>query len=358
MTATDRTDRRPRDGRWTRRGLLVAAAAAGGGGLAACTVGTQQSAAPAATVTVSGEPADGVTATVTETATPEPGPLATLPEQPEPWTALPGEVLPACKEAAVDFLVAAMSFEDAGRDDDALARRMEAVGQSPEVAAPLIGLLPGAGPAALQVGYPQYGGLTPAEDRASQMVVGDQLLLDDAGALVRRPFAADVRLTLEGDRWVVTAVIPAYPDPPLPPLPAPVQALLDDQRFDLPGIAAADLRSGVVHESVAAGLLQLAGRWRIQVHVFYSAHPVNVFATTRPSAHTVGRAVDVTALDGIPIIRQDEAPWREFMEAALAAGATDIGGPAELQPANRYFTDRVHQDHIHLGFPLPPDRRV
>lgn len=359
MTAPEPADRVLSDGRWTRRSLLLAAAAAGGGGLAACSVTRPRTAAPSAgTVTLPGETVAGPTVTVTETAAPDEAPVAVLPEQPEPWSVLPGEVLPACKQAAVDFLVAAMSFDDRGRDDDALAERMAPTGQSPEVALPLLGLLPGEGPGALQVLYPQYGGLTPAEDRASQMVVGDQLLLDADGALVRRPFAADVRLSLDGDRWVVTSVIPAFPDPPLPALPPAVQALLDDSRFDLPGIAAADLRSGVVQESVAAGLLRLVERYTIQVHVFYSAHPVNVFATTRPSAHTVGRAVDVTALDGIPVIRQDTSPWRGFMEFALEVGATDIGGPAELQPAANYFTDRVHQDHVHLGFPLAPDRRV
>jgi len=292
------------------------------------------------------------------TLTPVPAPVPVLPERPEPFAVLPGEVLPACKQAAVDFLVAAMSFEDGGRDDDALALRLEPTGQTLQAAQPLVGLLPSSGPGALQVRYAQYGGLSEGEDSASQMVVGEQLLLDGDGGLVRRPFAADVRLTLDGDRWVVTAVVPGYPDPPLPPLPGPVQDLLAGDRVELTGLAAADLRSGVVHESVAAGLLELAERWRIRVHVFYSAHPVNVFATTKPSTHSVGRAADVSALDGVPVIEQDSSPWRAFMAAALDAGATDIGGPQALQPAQRYFTDRVHQDHVHLGFPLPPDRRV
>jgi hypothetical protein len=361
MTAPEPADRVLRDGRWTRRSLLLAAAAAGGGGLAACSVRAPQAAAPSgATVTLPGETVAGPTVTVTETAGPgpAPAPVGVLPEQPEPWTVLPGEVLPACKQAAVDFLVAAMSFDDRGRDDDALAERMAPTGQSPEVALPLLGVLPGEGPGALEIRYAQYGGLSPAEDRASQMVVGDQLLLDADGRLVRRPFAADVRLSLDGDRWVVTSAVPAFPDPPLPPLTPAVQALLEDSRFDLPGIAAADLRSGVVQESVATGLLRLVERYTIDIHVFYSAHPVNVFATTRASAHTVGRAVDVWALNGVPVIRQDSSPWRGFMEMALEVGATDIGGPAELQPAASYFTDRVHQDHVHLGFPLAPGGRV
>ncbi len=342
-------------GRWSRRGLLLAAAAAGGGSLAACSARGDGTAAPA-TTTVTAEASPGPTTTVT--VTPEPDPVPTLPERPGAWTADEREVLPACKQAAVDFLVAAMSVDDAGRDNDALAQRLEPTGQPVGPALPLLGLLPGSGPAALAVRYSQYGGLGPDQDVASQMVVGDQLLLDEQGALVRRPFAADVRLALVDGTWVVTSAAPAFPDPPLPPLDPAIEALLDDERVELPGIAAADLRSGVVDASVARGLLALAERWQISVHVFYSAHPVNVFPTTRPSAHTVGRAVDVWALDGIPVVDQEASPWRAFMAAAPDAGATNVGGPEELQPAARYFTDLVHQDHVHLGFPRPDDRGV
>ena len=340
---------RPDDGRWTRRGLLAAAAAAGGGVLAACTVDDGR-AAPTltATATVTAEPAP----TVTVTAAPGPSaPPAVLGEQPVPWTAVPGEVLPECKQAAADFVVAAMSFQDRGRDDGPLAERLAPLGVGADVAQPLMGLLPSSGPGALQVHYSQYGGLGADEKQASQMVVGEQLLLDPAGALVRRPFIADVRLSLDGGRWRVTAVVPAYPDPSLPPLTPAVQALLGDARVELTGACAADLRAGIVQEPVAAGLLQLAEGWRIRVHVFRTGHPANVWGTTRPSTHGAGRAVDVTALDGIPVIEQGLAPWRAFMEAAAGAGATNIGGPAEPTPTGPYFTDRVHQDHVHLAFP-------
>jgi len=351
MTAAPGTAR-PDDGRWTRRGLLAAAAATGGGVLSACTVGSGR-AAPTATVTatatatVTTEPAPPVTVT----ATPGPSaPPAALAEQPVPWTALAGEVLPACKQAAADFVVAAMTFPDRGRDDGALAERLAPLGVGADVAQPLVGLLPSSGPGALQVLYSQYGGLDVDEQQASQMVVGQQLLLDPAGALVHRPFAADVRLALDGGRWLVTSVLPAYPEPPLPVLTPAVEALLGDGRVELTGAAAADLRAGVVQEPVAAGLLQLAEGWRIRVHVFRTGHPANVWGTTRPSSHGAGRAVDVTALDGVPVIEQERAPWRAFMEAAAGAGAANIGGPAEPSPTGPYFTDRVHQDHVHLAF--------
>ncbi|MFC5381047.1 hypothetical protein [Aquipuribacter nitratireducens] len=337
---------------WTRRGLLLAAAAAGGSGLAACTRadvtgGAAPSTVPGPTVTVEGAPPPPVTVT----ATPSPDPVPTLPERPEPYRNLPGEVQPQCKRDAVAFLEAVMTFDDLGRDEAALAERLAPTGHDPATARPLLGLLPERGPAALRLTYPQYGGLTPQLDRASVLAVGDLLVLDGAGEPARRPVGADVRLAREGDRWFVTSVVPAYPQPPLPPLPAPVRALLDDDRVELSGVAAADLRAGVVDESVCRGLLALAEGWRIRVHVFVSAHPVNVYPTLNPSAHSVGRAVDVTALDGVPVIDQDRSPWRAFMAAALDAGATNIGGPVELTPVDRYFTDRVHQDHVHLAFP-------
>lgn len=357
MTPARRDGRAPGGGRWTRRGLLLAAAAAGGGGLAACTTGSAPPVAgPTTTVPGPTTTTPGPTTTTTVTVAPVPAAVPTLPERPGRWTAPAGEVLPQSKQAAVDFLVAAMSFEDGGRDDAALAARVEPTGQPVGPALPLLGLLPGTGPAALAVRYSQYGGLDPAEVSASQMVVGEQLLLDGDGALVRRPFAADVRLSLVEDQWVVTSATPAFPEPELESLDPAVEALLVEDRVDLPGIAAADLRSGVVAASVARALLQLSERWRIGVHVFYSAHPINVFPTDRPSAHAVGRAVDVWSLDGIPVVDQDASPWRAFMEAALDTDASNIGGPAELQPAASFFTDRVHQDHVHLAFPRSDGR--
>jgi hypothetical protein len=41
------------------------------------------------------------------------------------------------------------------------------------------------------------------------------------------------------------------------------------------------------------------------------------------------------------------------MEAAAAYGATEIGGPEDLdgETGRRpFFSDALHQDHLHLGF--------
>jgi hypothetical protein len=37
------------------------------------------------------------------------------------------------------------------------------------------------------------------------------------------------------------------------------------------------------------------------------------------------------------------------MRYAVAHGAYNVGGPVRLT-GRQYFSDRTHQDHIHLGF--------
>lgn len=41
-----------------------------------------------------------------------------------------------------------------------------------------------------------------------------------------------------------------------------------------------------------------------------------------------------------------------FMRAAAAAGSYDVGGPVPLSglPADQFFSDATHHDHVHIGF--------
>lgn len=289
-----------------------------------------------------------------------------------PYQLLAGEVEPACKQAAVTFAETALTTS--GRRGDAdLAARLARLGLAPGVAASLLPLLAGVGASALRVVYPQYGGLTADRRRASVMLVGEHLTLPAAapsaasrpdqagkgdGSTVRRvSVTLDIRLTSTSGGWTVTGVVP-HPEPTARPGASPVVGrLLADDRVVLPRAARLDLASGTIDERVPRLLLTLAERWRLHVQVVRTGHPVDVFGADHRSNHTLGRAVDVWALDGVPVVRHDAAPWRAVMEAAAAFGADEVGGPRDLTgPGRPYFSDPVHQDHVHLGFEEPAVR--
>lgn len=281
---------------------------------------------------------------------------------------LPGEVEPACKVAAVRFLEAVFTAPDRAQDEVGLTQRLAVVGQQASAAATLVDLLRASGPTALAVSYPQYGGLVLRDGVASMMVVADQLLLGEVGgpapgATVRRTVVVDVRLSRVDGSWLVTDALPGRPGPAAPTVSPAVQAVLDDDRVLLPATARADLLTGTVDDVVAAAMTTLAGQWRISVHVLRSGHPEHVFATDRLSAHTIGRAVDIWSIDDVPVIDRERSQWRALMEASVALGARQVGGPADLGPPSApYFTDQVHQDHVHVGWrtddsagaPVPP----
>lgn len=289
--------------------------------------------------------------------TPTPTPTPTLPPVPG-YAVLPGEVEPAVKQAAVDFVEAALTAPPGDQGAVAgLDARLTAAGVSPEAATPLRSLLPAAGPSAVRVVYPQYGGLTKEVDRASIMMVAERLFLDDTGpeaglVVATGPLTVDIRLSRSGGSWAVTEVIPATSPALAPSVSELARSVLDEDRIRLPGAARADVLAGTVDDRVLGALLALAERWTVDVLVLASGHPTNVFNTDRVSNHTLGRAVDIWALDGIPVIDQARAPWKDAMNAAAAAGATEVGGP--MDPDVRpFFSDAVHQDHLHIGFDGP-----
>lgn len=94
----------------------------------------------------------------------------------------------------------------------------------------------------------------------------------------------------------------------------------------------------------------MALRWVVAVSVIRSGHPIDVFGTSRPSDHPKGRAVDVWALDGRPLVEPANHPLAvSGMRFAAAEGAYNVGGPVLLS-GPQYFSNPTHQDHIHLGF--------
>ncbi len=331
------------------------------------------------------------------------------------WRPAEGDVLPKIKVAAARA-VRILGSWPAGEDGRAAAReRLRAAGLPAALArhaGPLLEPLDAASVETTVV-YPQYGGLT--ADTASVMVVAQQHVRSDDGSASHRTVAVDVRLRMASP-WRVTGVRPAKfevavpfvsaePDAPLPPpagTPSAVaRAVLDNPGLDLPGTARADISSGAVSGKVLRMLDALGGEHQLSVSVLVTGHPINVFGTDRRSNHNIGRAADIWAIDGTPVIelwRTRPKLIKEVMRAAARLGSDEVGGPVDIdgplrlvpvgpakerpgkkkpepgpagepQPKQRpepqqvlrgtiYFTNSVHLDHLHLGFEIAPDPPV
>ncbi|MCU1662172.1 MAG: hypothetical protein JWR58_2237 [Pseudonocardia sp.] len=157
-----------------------------------------------------------------------------------------------------------------------------------------------------------------------------------------------------GGTWQVSSSI----DPPRPQLAprrkggptALGRAVLDNPQLRISEPARADVTDRRVGDPILSVLDALARTHILQVQAFVSGHPGTVYPTARVSNHAVGRAVDVRSVDGRPVIEipRDDPILVELMVAAAAAGATEVGGPVPIA-GRGFFTDGVHQDHLHLG---------
>lgn len=276
---------------------------------------------------------------------PEPAPLLA---DPPPYVLRAGEVEPACKAAAVAYVSTALTVGTASARTSP-GQRLQQAGHDPSAASALAPLLPPSGASTVEVVYPQYGGLVTGRN-ACVMLVAEQSTVTAPGAPVaRRTLTLDVRLVADRGAWRVIEVIPAVDPVPASALSASVLAVLADDRIVLPDAARADLRGGTISDAVAESLLAAADRWQVHVLVLTGGHPPNVWNTNRVSNHTGGRAVDIWALDDIPVIDGDRCPWQELARVGAASGAREIGTPYSVGVRGG-FSDRVHQDHIHFGF--------
>jgi hypothetical protein len=162
----------------------------------------------------------------------------------------------------------------------------------------------------------------------------------------------DVRLSLTGTGWRVTAIHPSYPGARADVLSSAATQVLAHRRIDLPPATRADVASGQVHTSVLSAMLRLAETYRIGVSVVRSGHPIHVFGTSRLSDHPRGRAFDTWRINGNAVVDPGTSGRlvTGYMEAAAAAGSYNVGGPHLLGPAPQFFSDNTHHDHVHAGF--------
>lgn len=268
------------------------------------------------------------------------------------YRTLPGEVEPACKQTAVRALTAALTWAP-GESAGAVRARLTAAGAAPGIAADLAPLMADYLASGLQVVYPQYGGLGPQLRDASVMLVARQVWRPTRGAgLSDRQLTVEVLLTRPGTQWTVGSVnVPQLPSAAAR-TPRTSERLLSNRRVTIPDAAVADLRAGEIDARLVELLLQLSRRWRLHVQVLKSGHPTHVYGTRRISNHARGRAVDLWAVDDVPVIALPRIVWTAVMREAARLGADEVGGPDAVGPAGRppFFTNAVHKDHIHIGF--------
>jgi hypothetical protein len=259
-------------------------------------------------------------------------------------------VAPEVKQAAALLAETAGSWSEGEGGIRRTARRLQVAGYDPNLVDDLGPLLTDDESAVAEVRVAQYGGILSTS--ASVLIVVDQWVVRMDGRLRRRGTTLDVRLVADEPRWTVTAVRPAQPGRRTGEVTGAARRLLASDRVTLPPAAARDVRSGVIADSVLRSLNSLSAAHRLDVSVLRSGHPLRVFGTGRTSDHTEGRAVDIWALDGLPIIKPGlRTMVADFMQAARAAGAYQVGGPVDPDGSGTsYFADATHQDHIHLGF--------
>lgn len=265
---------------------------------------------------------------------------------------LPGEPEPEAKQAAADVLQAMTTFSAGPDPASAVATALGGLGAPVALVGEAAPLLVSGAASAGDIVYPQLGGLT--GQAASVMVVLRQRLLE-GGVLRSVVRTIDVRLARNGQAWIVTGIesvggAPPDPAPPPSPIAAPVLA---NSKIDLPDSARWDIIAGTIDDRVLRVLAKLGTDHQLAITVLATGHPHEVFGSGHLSNHTGGRAVDLWAVDGRPVVEQRDpvGPLAVLARSLLADGVTELGGPWDLDgPGGASFTNTVHQDHLHVGF--------
>ncbi|PAY23570.1 hypothetical protein CEY15_08335 [Dietzia natronolimnaea] len=263
------------------------------------------------------------------------------------WQPTPGEVRPEIKRTAAAFLETAGTWSD---DDTAVGSLVRA-GAPPSVASTASILhLDTARAGELTVVYPQYGGL--ASDTAAVIALVEQKL-DTVSGPLDRELVVDVRLARPpGGDWAVERLVAPTSLGPSLLLTDMAAAVLAEPRIILPGPSRSDISTGRMDNQLLGILLALSREFTMAIQVMHTGHVQTVYPTTRVSNHAVGRAVDIREIDGRPVVdtRPDDDRVVGLMRRAAELGATEVGGPVDLNgPRKGFFSDDVHQDHIHLG---------
>lgn len=342
MNAWRTSDGSPLTGRRRHRLLHAISAALVAASLIACGGDAGASGDPT-------DPAPESDSTTTSVATTVPTTTTTLPA-PIGYTPLAGEMAPDAKQVASDIVVAAASYPVGDGTVEAAADRLSAIGADPALAEQMAALLVADAAASAEIVYPQLGGLT-ASDVAVILVV--RQWLNDGQGLRSVTRTLDIRTSLVDGRWAVTAIPSTGGSPPTTPtdLSDAARRVLESPALDLPDSSRWDIEAGRMDDRTLLALLDAATVADLSVTVLISGHSPQVFGTNRTSNHAEGRAVDIWAIDGIPVIslRDQGSPAFAVAQRLFDGPVDELGSPWAFG-AGRSFTDDLHQDHLHLGF--------
>lgn len=279
------------------------------------------------------------------------------PPAPRAYEPPAGEALPNFKRVAGRFAQAVATYDAR----DAVVAPPDFVGDAAALAAAAAPLRTFDGWARAEVEFVQYGGLTPVSPRATSgvaMVVLRQHCTSPDGREQAQRRSLDLRLRQVSGVWRVEQLASAGGDVVATPerVSPVVRAVLDDPRLHLPDSARWDVLSGQVVEPLLRVMLELAELTPLRVTALKTGHPERVVdgrASAPVSAHWLGRAVDVHALDGVPVAQSPPATVRAVVEAALASAlVAQVGAPPGVDldgPGRRSFTNLVHADHVHVA---------
>ena len=170
-----------------------------------------------------------------------------------------------------------------------------------------------------------------------------------------------------GLRLAEAQALLATPAPPVAPfavglavgapavVPGPIhpsaQGVLEDPNIVLSPIAHEDLAAGRVDPRLTSMLLEAAKVAPLSVSVFQTGHSY-LTVNGNVSNHSHGRAADVSTVGATAVNRSNRDAKRLALAVSRLPAAirpTEIGTPWTIDdPA--YFTDHMHQDHLHIGF--------
>lgn len=286
-----------------------------------------------------------------------PAPTPTPWPTPERYETEAAEGFPNGKRLAARVAATALTYPPGSSARD-VARRL---GSAAVTRRELAGAIePAVDPAMASTGeviYPQLSGITPTSLGA--MVVVRQRLRRADGSARAVTRVVDVRLRRDGGPWRLDRIgsVGGRSAPRPAGLSSAARRVLDSPRITLPDTARWDIYRGGIDEGLLDTLDDLATRRRISVSVLRSGHPREVWATSRPSAHSRGYAADIYAVGGRLVVTQRDpgSPAYALTSSLVSAGAAQVGSPWVLPPGgSRSFSDDVHQDHVHVQWTATP----
>ena len=118
---------------------------------------------------------------------------------------------------------------------------------------------------------------------------------------------------------------------------------------------AGDYPSPRLDRRVRQLLAAAATQYRIRVSCLRSGHSWFVKGTRRVSNHSVWRGVDVDQVDGRQVSPMNSAARRLALwigRGRAGVQPSEVGSPWPFQ-GRPWFSDRGHQDHLHVGFAGP-----